>query len=227
MGDRVSVAIYSALGGPETERMGDDGFPAGPTDEGEYRVAYCGRHSSERYPTWSKIPWGSKLKDDGKVVSVLFEGKWQELSSVVALNRDDVVRYHNDLYRVPKVPSRWVYNDFGHVTCYLYQDLNLSGRREKDEKIHGEFLHTTPIDEAKTALGQKVSLTESHGCVHLRPTDIDEMIRRGFLRKNAPFIVHSYADRKVIFPRRGHAVPPYEMHFFPSMGQIVVVGNER
>jgi hypothetical protein len=56
---------------------------------------------------------------------------------------------------------------------------------------------------------------------------MDEMIRRGFLRKNVKFVVHRYADRKVIFPRRGHALAPFELHFFPGMQQLLVIGAER
>lgn len=33
------------------------------------------------------------------------------------------------------------------------------------EKIHGEFFHTTPGDEAATALKNAVKLEPSHGCI--------------------------------------------------------------
>jgi hypothetical protein len=124
MADKVTVANYAAYGGPEVAFMADDGHMAGPTDEGEYRVHHCARHSSKRYPDWSKIPWGAKVRDDGEKVSVFFEGKWRSLSDVVPLGRKDVLKYHDILYKVAKVPDRWVFNDFGHVTCYLYKDTN-------------------------------------------------------------------------------------------------------
>ncbi len=226
MTSKVLVRSYSAFGGPEFSFMASDGHEAGPTDEGEYRVAYCGRHSSKRYPTWSKIPWGAKLKDEGGAIIVLFEGKWRRLSDVVELSKTDIEEYHYQLYRTRVVPSTWVFNDFGHVTCFLYKDRNRNGRRDRNEPIHGEFIHTTPVNEAQSDpnLHQPVVLEESHGCIHLQPVDIDDMIRRGYIRKNAAVVVHRYADRRIVVPRgSGHA--PFEVHFFPGMKQILVLGT--
>jgi hypothetical protein len=49
MAAKVLVATYSAVGGPKTPKREDDGFMAGPTDPGRYRVARYGRHTSFRY----------------------------------------------------------------------------------------------------------------------------------------------------------------------------------
>ena len=46
MASNVLVKDYPALGGPEFSFVASDGHEAGPTDEGEYRVAYCGGLSS-------------------------------------------------------------------------------------------------------------------------------------------------------------------------------------
>jgi hypothetical protein len=131
---KVLVRSYPAFGGPELTFLASDGHEAGPTDEGEYRVAYCGRHSSKKYPTWSKIPWGSKLKEEGEDVLVQFEGRWSKLSDVVALTKAEVVNYHYQLYRSRIVPATWVFNDFGHVTCFLYKDRNRNKRRDQNEE---------------------------------------------------------------------------------------------
>lgn len=226
MTSKVLVSSYAAYGGPEFSFVASDGHEAGPTDEGEYRVAYCGRHSSKRYPTWSKIPWGAQLRDDGGTIMVQYEGKWRRLTDVVALTKAEIEEYHYQLYRTRVVPSTWVFNDFGHVTCFLYKDLNRNRRRDPNEPIHGEFIHTTPVNEAQTdpKLHQPVMLETSHGCIHLKPVDIDEMIRRGYMRKNALVVVHRYADRRLVMPQGiGHA--PFEIHFFPGMKQILVLGT--
>lgn len=112
----VTVETYDAFGGPEFPWMGEDGFPKGPTDAGEYRVAYVGRHASKRYPTWSKIPWGTPLKDEGGELFVKMGPKWQRLGDVVPLTRADVEKYHATLYQERRVPRTWVFNDFGHAT---------------------------------------------------------------------------------------------------------------
>jgi len=39
----------------------------------------------------------------------------------------------------------------------------------------------TPGDEAATRRGLAFQLGESHGCIHVKPTDRDDMIRRRFL----------------------------------------------
>jgi hypothetical protein len=227
MARKVVVQVYDAYGGPEVAKIAPDGFEAGPTDPGEYRVAYCSRHASTRYPTWSKIPWGAPLKDEKGVVWVKYQGTWQPLSTVATVTRTDVVKYHQELYGVAKVPASWVFNDFGHATCFLYRDENRNRRRDPKEKIHSEFLHTTPVAEAVEALGGTSTLVESHGCVHLKPGQMDDMIRRGFLRKNVKVIFHRYSDRKVIFPKSGSGIGPFVLHFFPSMLQILVIGNAK
>lgn len=226
MPSRVTIAIYDAYGGPEEAFIAADGFVGGPTGPGEYLVAYCGRHASRRYPTWSKIPWGSPVKEEKEEVLVMYEGNWVSLFDLTSLTREEVLDYHESLYKVRKIPSTWVFNDFGHVTCFLYQDANRNGRVDHGE-IHSEFIHTVPENEAQRALGQPVRLGESHGCIHVRPADIDSMIKRGFLRKNTPVVVHGYADRKVIFPRAGAARPPYEIHFFPGMKKLIVIGSAQ
>jgi len=226
MTTKVTVEVYDAVGGPEMSSVGPDGFEAGPTDPGEYRVAYCGRHISRRYPDWSTIPWGAALKDEDGTLYVHHQGRWQRVFDVVGKTRDDVLDYYLALYGVRAVPTRWVFNDFGHVTCYFFKDTNNNKRFDEDrETLHAEFFHTTPIDEALTALSKTVDLQGSHGCVHLKPVDISSMIRRGFMRPGNLVVVHPYFDRKVIFPRRGAARGPYELHFFPAMKKLLVIGH--
>jgi hypothetical protein len=63
MAKKAVIATYDALGGPEKAVKAPDGFVAGPTDAGNYVIAYCARHQSNRYPKWSGIPWGAALRD--------------------------------------------------------------------------------------------------------------------------------------------------------------------
>lgn len=56
----------------------------------------------------------------------------------------------------------------------------------------GMFVHTTPSDEASTAAGLPFQLTDSHGCIHIRPVDRDRMMLAGYLQKGVNFVVKKY-----------------------------------
>lgn len=73
-----------------------------------------------------------------------------------------------------------------------------------------------------------MTLGESHGCIHMKPADIDDMMSRRLLKKAVLVIVHRYAESRIPFmkPKVGHA-PPYEIHFYPGVRQICAVGTER
>lgn len=227
---KVRIKDYPAVGGPEIAGTDKQGFEAGPTDAGEYRVAYVGKHESRRYPEWSRVLWGTPLRkqkiDDKDVLQVQVNGTWKKLSELTPVTEAQIVEYYEFLYGTRRVPDAWVFNDFGHLTVYLYVDKNRDGKRDaKTEPVHGEFIHTTPVDEANTALKRPVVLAESHGCVHVQPQDIDEMAKRGYLRKNTQVTVHPYHDRIVRFDRAINANPPWELHFYPGIKQFSVIGN--
>lgn len=227
MPKQVVVAQYNAEGGPEKPFMAPDGHEAGPTDAGEYIVAYCTRHRSRRYPQWSSIPWGSPLKMDGERLLVYLDGRWQDVFKLTGATPDAVESLYAALYGVEKLPDKWVFNDFGHLTCYMFKDLNRNRRFDRaTEKIHGEFFHTTPEDEAATALFRPVRLGPSHGCIHLKPLELDEMVRRKFMGKGARVVVHSYGELLVPFPK-GTASRPYELHFYPGLHKLVIVGMSK
>jgi hypothetical protein len=227
MASKVLAASYNAVGGPKDPVMGADGFKAGPTDAGRYRVARYGRHSSLRYRGWSTFLWRSPVKDEGGKVFVMHNGEWADVEKY-GLTRDAIVDFSKSLYGVGKVPNKWVFNGFGHLTVYLYRDRNNNGRLDANERIHGEFIHTTPDNEAEEALGEEVELLESHGCVHVKPGDLDDMVNRRFLRRGSVVVVHRYAESRVPYPRPkiGHGAP-YEVHFYPGLLQMCVVGVER
>jgi len=225
MSNKVIVGIYDAVGGPKTPIMRADGYQAGPTDKGEYVIAYCAKHSSPRmYRTWSNIRWGTPLRERKGILEVYINGKWQALKNFTSATKTDIQDYHQQLYGSWKVPKTWVFNDFGHITCYFFQDINKNRRLDGKERIHAEFVHTTPGNEAQSAQGKPVILTESHGCIHVEPSDIDNMIKNGYLNKGNTLIIHSYPDTAPIWPW-GIGTPPFEVHFFPGAKKIVIKGK--
>ena len=89
------------------------------------------------------------------------------------------------------------------------------------------MIHSTPDDEALTAKGVpgvEIELCESHGCIHVKPADIDDMIRRGFMKPGNPIFIHSYTEQAPIGPVDIGGHFPYEVHFFPMFIKIVVKG---
>ena len=221
---KVIVGSYAGKGGPKAALLGGDGFEAGPTDAGTYVLAYCGKHSSSRYQAWSRIRWGSQLKERGGHIYVQHDGRWVKLSSLSSVSRDDIMAYHRDLYGSAKIPERWVFNDFGHVTCYFFKDLNGNRKLDGKERIHGEFFHTTPVDEAAVARGLPVTLAPSHGCIHLKPLEVDEMIKRGHMKRGNLIVIHGYDETLPSIEADPTGTGPFEVHFFPGLDKILVLG---
>ena len=222
----VIVAIYDAVGGPAVSRKAGDGYTAGPTDAGIYTVASCGQHRSTRmYRDWSNVPWGTPLRLEGGELQVQMQGKWQPLKASSDVTKNEIEDYHKDLFGTKVVPSTWVFNDFGHATCYVFKDVNKNGVRDKSESIHAEFIHTTPPDEAATARKEPVLLTESHGCVHVKPADIDTMIAAGYLARGNAAVYHEYSAKAPTGSiERGR--PPYAVHFYPGAQKMYVLGRK-
>lgn len=212
---------FSAVGGPAVSQMGGDGFEAGPTNKGQYTIAYCGKHSSQRYAEWSKIKWGTPLKEEKGKLYVFEKNKWTPIPHTV----QEVKEYHKSLYGIEKIPDKWVFNDFGHQTCYYFVDVNQNRRLDGKERIHGEFIHTTPPNEAEATRGLPVILTESHGCVHVKPSDIDSMQAKGYLKRGNLFIVHDYFEDAPLLKTKKKGTPPFELHFYPKSQKILVKGK--
>ena len=90
------------------------------------------------------------------------------------------------------------------------------------------MIHPTPVDEALAAQGKpnaEIELEGSHGCIHVRPADIDDMIVRGYLRTGNALFVHPYSENAPTdgTDTRGHY--PFEVHFFPMALKLVVKGR--
>jgi len=229
---KVIINGYSAVGGPENPQIGSDGFTMTPTDEGEYVIYGSWKHTSTRYPYWSGIPWGTPIRKKGQNIEIFMKNKWQPLKNFTSATYQEIEDYYNDLYGEKKIPSEWVFNDFGHITCFFYKDLNNNNIFDsKKERIHGEFIHTSPNTEALTKLKKPINTNDmgiSHGCIHVKPEEIDEMIRKGYLKRGYKFIVHSYKEKlldfKLDYDPAGK--PPYEVHFFPGEQAIIIVGEK-
>jgi hypothetical protein len=73
------------------------------------------------------------------------------------------------------------------------------------------FLHTTSSDEADTAAHYVYSLTNSHGCIHIRPSDRARLMALSCLRQGVQLEVKGYEEKG----------PP------PGWGTTVLEGSPR
>ncbi|MCG5052494.1 MAG: L,D-transpeptidase [Myxococcales bacterium] len=222
---KVIISSYGAVGGPKTRQMGVDGFEMTPTPAGDFVIAGCRPHESRRYPGGSSIPWGAPLKEESGVVMVKVDGSWQPVTKFVGVTKEDLIQAYEALFAGMGLPKTWVFNSFGSNACYFFADTNKNGRLDGKEKVRNEFFHTTLPNESATALGQEVELEVSHGCIHLKPADMLEMVRRGYLKRGTRLTIHPYSVETIPFPRREGGKPPYHVHVFPGAFKVVVVGE--
>lgn len=245
----VIVAVFDAQGGPEKAYQSPrDPHPREPTPNGKFVVAYCERKAGSDYGYGlSKIPWGSKLRLDPKTreLEVQINGQWRYVKEITGYDRESLESVFSKYYKHANTllrnagrkdqlnqnspfPEEWIFNDFGHMSCYYFKDVNGNRRQDSGEKMSQEVFHSTPEDEFATAMGfgSLIQLSQSHGCIHVKPKDIDVMIGRGYLKTGNAVIVHGYAD--VLNPTRlignPHALGPYELHFYPASKKLVVYG---
>ena len=54
------------------------------------------------------------------------------------------------------------------------------------------YVHTTPEDEKATDNHAGFELSQSHGCVHIRPADRAEMMDLGYLQRGVRMTVKKY-----------------------------------
>ena len=146
---------FDAYGGPEfggsDPRMREE-----PTWPGKYTIHSIERHTTPKWPL-SKIKWGTPLKVipykvvGGKSVpeDVWYQlpgGKWGSVNELFGITSSVAVisSLNNDYYNVKKVPSTWVFNDFGPMAIRYFKDLNGNGVLDGKERLSGEMIHTTP-----------------------------------------------------------------------------------
>jgi len=190
---------FSAHGGPA--KKGTDPHMAEiPTTAGIFVIEKTHAYRTGTWPL-SSIKWGVKLRDrkdilpKGDVWYQLPSGQWGSILKDYGITRDDIIGMYSRLYHKNEVPGTWVFNDFGPIAIRYFKDLNGNNILDGKEKLSGEMLHTTPDDEASTFFKKKVTLTESHGCIHIKPLDRDFLLNLGAFKQGTPFIVHHYHEK--------------------------------
>lgn len=230
----IKIQEYDGHGGPSSEVMGGDGHAMTSTRAGRYVVGAIEKHVSYgKYKAMSGIAWGTEMRVVNDVIMIKKGAAWIKLTDVNSewakykTNQKGVTdfiksEYHR-YYQKYMVPDRWVFNDFGHVSVKYFTDLNNNWKRDGKESFLGDFFHTTPGDEARSARKLPVTLSESHGCVHVKPLDIDTLIGNGYIKVGHTIEVHPYNELAVAGNLvRTNVRPPYEVHFYPGVFKIAV-----
>ena len=252
------IASYDAKGGdPENIKPvkdKDGKHSAGLTTPGKFKLHHAGMHVSNSW-NFSKVKWGVRIKESPATDDVLYEdppGQWHSVRKKLfgehaTAKNSDVIYVLMYLYEriapncPTRLPSTWIFNDFGHATWYMVK-VNDSPETESKPKarqmllskpvapprpkIHNEFIHTTQRNEYQTSHLRRVILEYSHGCIHVKPHDIDEMAEKGYLKVGNWFIVHKYNEKPSIKINTAAATKysRFQLHFFPGLELIVVCG---
>ncbi len=194
--DELSIrGRYEAWGGPSS--IGDDPRMAEePTWPGEYIIDKAHPYRTNTWPL-SRIKWGTPLRDmpaKNDVWYQLPEDKWGSIKADHKISRTDIINLYLNLYAVRKVPKKWVFNDFGPIAIRWFKDLNGNKVLDGKERLSGQMFHTTQANEAEHARGLPINMTYSHGCIHLKPAEREQLFAIGAFKPGTRFVVHKYHE---------------------------------
>ncbi len=235
-----------AMGGEPISRLDPNNNMIDPTPTGEYTVEMLTPHLSPGKYLHSMIRWGEETQIVNNIFQVKRNNRWiPGIKIHPDLTADYVQNAYDDLYRDAKIPrnsreipKRWILNDFGPIAAYLFKDEDGDSVRDKNEKREQEMLHTTPIDELRKAHGLDVTLGYSHGCIHVEPSAMIELISgkairtadqktptSAILKPGVTVQTHSYDEMIPSYTLQKTAKPPFSIHFFPQADTILVYGS--
>lgn len=195
--------VYGMVGG-EAAGRDDPKNPHvdfSPSPEGAYDLVELGPHASNAW-NWSYVPFGAALRElGGEVQYQDARGVWRFATgpSGEFKDRDPPPLARKD-YLGPdgKLLARWTKNDFGHLRGRL--------KSVRTGALQGHMIHSSAFNQGTAAyyadtdrlLDPKEALSvlrHSHGCEHIHPRDLDEMVARGYLAPGTRFVVHGYDAR--------------------------------
>lgn len=192
---------YDVAGGPPPGSGGKDaagGHSRGPTPAGHYVLSSKEHHTTLNWPS-SVVPWGAQIRERDGIVEYRSGGSWVAASGSRGRVTQAIVLWYRQSGRsLPTaVAARmaremfydkegnlkdvWKENDFGQWSWNLVRE----GRRTPF------YIHTTPEDEARPKEAS-FELQQSHGCLHIRPRDRDDMTAKNYLRTGVQVEVMSY-----------------------------------
>lgn len=199
--------VYGMVGGEEGADRVSASNPHvrySETPAGRYRVETVSPHASGTWPR-SYVPYGSELRlMEDEVQFRAGDGVWRFATGPKSeFIRRDPPPMARAGYLGPdgSLPRTYTGNDFGHLRVYL---RDLATGRLQTHMVHPipELEQSTRYWEDTRALTSPAAalatLRYSHGCEHIHPRDLDEMIAKGYVAPGVLFVVHSYDDEPVL-----------------------------
>jgi hypothetical protein len=197
---------YDAAGGAVTAYKDNGGHTSDPTPPGLYVLGSQHHATTGTWPR-SSIPYGAPLRlaADGTVEYLMGGTRWGAVNGP----RGIVVKYMKEFFakdRIQKTTAQCdaelkplLFTDAaGKILRVKYWDLNDFGRwswnMTQNNKLTPFYIHTTPENEWQTLKGERVAITNSHGCVHISPATRDKMIADGYLKRGTIFEVRKYSE---------------------------------
>lgn len=196
------LARYGMVGGHATAAPDPDNpkVDYSPTPTGTYEVVEVSPHASRSW-AWSYVPFGSNLREmDGEIQFQDGTGRWQWATGSSSLfkgwNPPPLARA-SYLGTDGRVLPRWIANDFGHLRARL--------RSVATGAVQSHMIHSSPDNEETAAYHADTApltdpaealrvLRHSHGCEHIHPRDLDDLVARGYLAPGTRFVVHGYDE---------------------------------
>ena len=195
--------VYGMVGGNLVGRddPNNPNVDYSPSPKGSYDVVEVSPHASNAWQ-WSYVPYGAPLREQGGQVQYQeASGAWKWAtgpSSVFAGRNPAPIERASYLDKDGKLLPFWNMIDFGHLRGRL--------KSVATGTLQGHMIHPSSFNEG-TALyfsdterlrDPAVALTvlhHSHGCEHIHPRDMDEIVARGYLAPGTRFVVHGYDER--------------------------------
>lgn len=179
---------------------------------------------------WDKLShykrvWLTELKTEAAITKAI-KDQWEEIR-FISYSGQRIPVYQAGMI------DHWLFNDFGHISIKYFADSNHNYVRDGNETLLGDFIHTTPFNEGLEFYNNhrkpgetkfKNELFGSHGCIHVKPSDIDTMIGTGYIKVGNAVVIHSYNEKRMpmsIKPSR-YTRKGFEVHFFPGLNKIRV-----
>jgi hypothetical protein len=198
------VAAAGGLPGHTTNDRGGHTFE--PTPAGHY-ILGPQQHVTTRSWANSVIPWGAALRLEGG------EAQWKDSRGhwrVATGPKGEVTQARWEFEQRSKPPRQsfsaiveeirdnFLSSDRGSLlsTTYKLNDFGVWGWNLRlNGHATGFYIHTTPQNEQQTEDGDTVVLLNSHGCIHIAPSDREFLMGEGMLKAGVPFEVRRYDEK--------------------------------
>jgi hypothetical protein len=195
--------VYEIAAGPWVSKNIPDsgGHSRGKTPSGHYVLDGAEHHVTQNWPA-SVVPWGAAIREEKGVIEYQVHGTWRKATgptgSVTVAIKLFATRSHKHLTaeQVEKFARAIFLDSAGNlVTSYERNDFGKWSWNLKKRGVRtAYYIHTTPENELAAKMGASFTLETSHGCVHIRPADRDEMVHKGYLKRGVPVEVRAYGE---------------------------------